>query len=212
MLLLLLMGHDIFGFDLDVLMHRINACKIPQWSRLGRLKRSIMPKAYTHGKGGGHHGDPNITCGRLFCDVKISSRELIRSKSYDLKVSDSPRGRSERNEYLLLHAFHEKGFICPDKSYSKRSVSNEDDASATTSKKGRRKPAYAGGLVLEPKKGYYDKFILLLDFNSLYPSIIQEYNICFTTIDRTASHSTGDVNGFLNFQLEASSGLIKYLK
>ncbi|XP_048588403.1 DNA polymerase alpha catalytic subunit [Nematostella vectensis] len=257
-----LVGHDIFGFDLDILLHRISACKIPQWSRIGRLKRSIMPKSY-QGRGG-HNVDPTVTCGRLLCDVKISSRELIRSKSYDLSelsrvVLQTPRqeldqddignmyntsqellhllelttvdslltlrimyelnvlplahqittiagnvlsrtllgGRSERNEFLLLHAFHEKGYICPDKSYGKKQVAapaggEDDDDHVTTTKKGRRKPAYAGGLVLEPKKGFYDKFILLLDFNSLYPSIIQEYNICFTTIDRKSAKDEED--------------------
>lgn len=92
-------------------------------------------------------------------------------------------GRAERNEYLLLHAFTEKGYLVPDKQYGKAKavVAQEEDQedgggggkAGGKAAGGRRKPAYAGGLVLEPKKGFYDKFILLMDFNSLYPSIIQ---------------------------------------
>lgn len=107
--------------------------------------------------------------------------------------------RAERNEFLLLHEFRKAKYICPEKTYGgvKTAViqaaeqDQDEDAMAmasTTKKKvgGRRKPAYAGGLVLEPKKGFYDKYVMLLDFNSLYPSIIQEYNVCFTTVDRSA--------------------------
>ena len=99
-------------------------------------------------------------------------------------------GRSERNEFLLLHAFFEKGYIAPDKI-----THNQKDSNAVTQKKTTqksegtetapqpsKKAQYTGGLVLEPKKGLYETYIVLLDFNSLYPSIIQEFNICFTTV------------------------------
>ncbi|XP_024136081.1 DNA polymerase alpha catalytic subunit isoform X2 [Oryzias melastigma] len=250
-----LVGHDIFGFDLEVLLQRINACKVPHWSKIGRLRRANMPKL----GGRGLFAEKNATCGRLVCDVEISAKELIRCKSYHLtelaaqvlKVervtvpqeevknlySDSPHllylleltwtdaklilqimcelnvlplalqitniagnvlsrtlmgGRSERNEYLLLHAFHDKNYIVPDKPSFKKAqletVEGEEDVDAGKGKR-KKKAAYSGGLVLDPKVGFYDKFVLLLDFNSLYPSIIQEFNICFTTVQREAQNS-----------------------
>ncbi|GMR50861.1 hypothetical protein PMAYCL1PPCAC_21056, partial [Pristionchus mayeri] len=111
-------------------------------------------------------------------------------------------GRAERNEFLLLHAFHRAGLIAPDKYQhvfttnnkngkikSKREdtqlsrAEDEDEEKRTTHSSTAPKGAqYSGGLVLEPKKGLYDTLVLLLDFNSLYPSIIQQFNICFTTI------------------------------
>lgn len=94
--------------------------------------------------------------------------------------------RNKRNEFLLLHEFHNLKYICPDRaSFSEDTEPGElgDELEPTTTSS-RRKAAYSGGLVLEPKRGLYDSLVLLLDFNSLYPSIIQEFNICFTTVQR----------------------------
>ncbi len=94
--------------------------------------------------------------------------------------------RAERNEYILLHEFHRYKFICPDKQPFKArgrvDEENPDEEGGDTKKKDK----YKGGLVFEPERGLYDKFVLVMDFNSLYPSIIQEFNICFSTVDRTS--------------------------
>jgi DNA polymerase alpha subunit A len=93
--------------------------------------------------------------------------------------------RAERNEYILLHEFHRSKYICPDKIYGKNKPKQEETAEGEESLDVKKKDKYKGGLVFEPEKGLYDKFVLVMDFNSLYPSIIQEYNICFTTVDRS---------------------------
>ncbi|KAI9758865.1 MAG: hypothetical protein M4579_002748 [Chaenotheca gracillima] len=100
--------------------------------------------------------------------------------------------RAERNEYILLHEFYKNKYICPDKTYGKGKAqkADEDTPEGEEGADIKKKDKFKGGLVFEPEKGLYDKFILVMDFNSLYPSIIQEYNICFTTVDR--SEETAD--------------------
>lgn len=41
---------------------------------------------------------------------------------------------------------------------------------------------YEGATVIEPKRDYYDVPIATLDFASLYPSIMQAHNLCYTTL------------------------------
>ncbi|XP_057544544.1 DNA polymerase alpha catalytic subunit isoform X1 [Amaranthus tricolor] len=270
-----LVGHNISGFDLDILLHRVQACRVSSsvWSKIGRLKRATMPKLTKGSSVFGSGASPGImSCiaGRLLCDTYLCSRDLLKEVSYSLTQlaksqlnkdrkeiapKDIPEmyqtteslvdliecnqtdawlslelmfhlsilpltrqltnisgnlwgktlqgARAQRVEYLLLHAFHAKKYIVPDKISSrgkdhkltKRKTDNDgnidvdnvyDEIEAPQEDRGKSKkgPAYAGGLVLEPKKGLFDKYVLLLDFNSLYPSIIQEYNICFTTVER----------------------------
>ncbi|KAL6840254.1 hypothetical protein ACP4OV_030064 [Aristida adscensionis] len=311
-----LVGHNISGFDLDVLLHRAQACKVPSsmWSKIGRLRRSMMPrltKGNTLYGSGASPGIMSCIAGRLLCDTYLCSRDLLKEVSYSLtqlaetQLKKSRRevtphdippmfqssgellklveygetdawlslelmfhlsvlpltrqltnisgnlwgktlqgARAQRVEYLLLHAFHAKKFIVPDKfvrnkelNSTKRKInadtegtnadvgaadpSIDDEGHHVDQGKGRKGPSYAGGLVLEPKKGLYDKYVLLLDFNSLYPSIIQEYNICFTTVERSsdgnvpnlpASKATGVLPELLRSLVERRRMVKSWLK
>ena len=92
--------------------------------------------------------------------------------------------RAGRNEYILLHEFTRNGYIVPDKEsrrQKRQGATGNEPATAATG----RKAKYQGGLVFEPVKGLVKNYVTVMDFNSLYPSIIQEFNICFTTVDRS---------------------------
>ncbi|VDM31578.1 unnamed protein product [Hydatigera taeniaeformis] len=279
----LLVGHDLWGNQLDLLVHRLVSHKVPHWHRVGRLRRSQHFAVNFNRSWFMRHALP----GRLICDMRVSARELMRLRTYSLSelafqilggdsksrrqipalvarqfvssttpagcfdealissidlevdtvdlgclflsadgvkdlvdfcLSDAllilriahqlqvvplahqitsicgnllsrtlAGGRSERNDALLLHAFVQQGYLPPEPSsrpHSARSVKGDLDC-VDVEHEGRRKPAYTGGLVLDPKVGFYDTYVLVLDFNSLYPSIIQEFNLCFSTMERS---------------------------
>lgn len=251
----IIIGHNFLAFDLDVLLHRLQAGNVNTWAMLGRLRRKYWPKLQggPGGMGESTWAEKGVLSGRLVCDTYLAAHEYLREKDYGLRalaesqklVDNLPAhasgstehitlennidtiryylakqdayevlvshleldsylalllsfkltmipltleltavagnlwsktligSRSERIEYLLLHEFYNRGYIVPDKREITKGGGNA-----------RRKALYSGGLVLDPKRGLYDRYVLLLDFNSLYPSIIIENQICFTTVDR----------------------------
>ena len=252
-------GHNVAGFDVDVLLNRLRENKVAHWSRIGRLKRTRFPNLSGGNQGsfGGGASIGALSCmsGRLLADTYLSARDLLKEVSYTLtnlmktqfgenraeiphqdvplqfnstqtlwqltKNSETDayyslwlmlhlqalpltrqlsniagntwsktlgHTRAQRVEFLFLHEFHKRKYMVPDRLSAKEKrrvqaaeAKNGNGDKDVDDKKG---PQYSGGLVLEPKKGLYDKYVLMLDFNSLYPSIIQEYDICFTTVKR----------------------------
>jgi DNA polymerase alpha subunit A len=250
-----LIGHQLEGVDFSILLNRLQARRTPQWSRIGRMRRTQWPNSM--GKmGGNFFAERSLLSGRLLCDLandagkstmtKCTSWSLTEMCSIYLsgtirrdvdnetalktwattkdglmdyvshveadtffiaalalkvqmlpltKVLTNLAGnswartltgtRAERNEYILLHEFHRNKYICPDKAVFKGKPQIEEENLDEENGDVKKKDKYKGGLVFEPEKGLYDKFVLVMDFNSLYPSIIQEFNICFTTVDRS---------------------------
>lgn len=73
--------------------------------------------------------------------------------------------RAKRVEFLLMHEFHDRDYLIPDR------LNPEELGNTET---------FEGGLVLSPKAGIYNVCVLLLDYRSLYPSLVQEHGLCFT--------------------------------
>ncbi|KAI8970605.1 hypothetical protein BDB01DRAFT_855335 [Pilobolus umbonatus] len=107
----------------------------------------------------------------------LSITKQLTNLSGNLWARSMHGARADRNEYLLLHTFYARNYIYPDKPR----IQHEGEEVLDVPRKGTE--SFQGGLVLEPRSGYYENYVMILDFNSLYPSIIQEYNICFTTLD-----------------------------
>ncbi|MBI4015338.1 MAG: hypothetical protein HY362_01310 [Candidatus Aenigmarchaeota archaeon] len=111
---------------------------------------------------------------RLLIDKGILDKFFEISKLSGLTLQDSLGGQSQRLECRLLHEFRDRDFVMPSKT---------SGPELEALKEKREKYGLKGALVLEPVVGLHtDGSILVLDFTSLYPSIIRKFNICPTTM------------------------------
>ncbi|KIO33534.1 hypothetical protein M407DRAFT_65394, partial [Tulasnella calospora MUT 4182] len=77
---------------------------------------------------------------------------------------------------------------------------------------GRQNAAECIPLILEPKSAYYKSPLVVLDFQSLYPSVMIAYNYCYTTcLGRVASFKGKNKFGVLD-DLKLPDGLLSKLK
>ncbi len=85
----ILSSHNLLGFEADVILARAIANKLPNWSLLGRLRKSKIPKSIN---------DTNTTAGRIMCDTYKAAKEFLRETTYSLTHLASSQLKMNRTE------------------------------------------------------------------------------------------------------------------
>ncbi|RKP15488.1 hypothetical protein BJ684DRAFT_1143, partial [Piptocephalis cylindrospora] len=99
------------------------------------------------------------------CGVFARASEFATIYGIDL-FSVLVRGSQYRVESLLLRVSKLQSFLLP---------------SPSTSQVASQKAVESIPLILEPQASYYEDPVIVLDFQSLYPSIMVAYNLCYST-------------------------------
>ncbi|KAF1937142.1 catalytic subunit DNA polymeras-like protein delta [Clathrospora elynae] len=104
---------------------------------------------------------PQRLLDKLMCLVNYTEMARVTGVPFNYLLS---RGQQVRFISQLFRKALDHQLIVPD-------LPNQGDSS----------DQYEGATVIEPKRGYYKEPIATLDFASLYPSIMQAHNLCYTT-------------------------------
>ncbi|CAG9460605.1 unnamed protein product [Pedinophyceae sp. YPF-701] len=110
-------------------------------------------------------------------DLLGRTAELAKTFGIDF-FSVLSRGSQYRVESMMLRLAHTQNYVAP--SPSRDQVANQPAMEAIP-------------LVMEPESRMYSSPVVVLDFQSLYPSMIIAYNLCFSTcLGRPAHYREGD--------------------
>ncbi len=111
---------------------------------------------------------------RLVLEKGLIDKFYELSKISGVLLQDVFGGQTRRVDTMVLHEFKKRGFVMP------LSPMKSDHIKRA---KERDKEGLKGAIVLEPKRGLHaDGCVLVLDFKSLYPSIMRTFNISPDTL------------------------------
>ncbi|KAI5808354.1 DNA polymerase delta subunit [Pyronema omphalodes] len=106
---------------------------------------------------------PQRLLDKLMCLVNYTEMARVTGVPFNYLLS---RGQQIKFLSQIFRKALEEGLVIP----NLKSEASDDQ--------------YEGATVIEPTRGYYDVPIATLDFASLYPSIMQAHNLCYTTLLR----------------------------
>ncbi|GAA5814125.1 hypothetical protein MFLAVUS_007615 [Mucor flavus] len=201
----IIIGHEFSTVGLSILLQRMKFFNVKKWNVIGRrmcATLNLLAKVSVRIERYRQDHIPGKTNNVRLQDMALSELGLSREEiTSDMMATFEQQGilatelarYGSFDSYLTMSIAETYGYICPDRpdwktGFKEPLFVDENNLELCSSRK-EKAESYAGGLVLDPKTGLYDDYILLLDFNSLYPSIIQEYNVCFTTMEQDYTNS-----------------------
>jgi DNA polymerase I len=118
----------------------------------------------------------------MLLDLRLMDKYIALSRASGSLLQDIVNGgQSGMVENLLLRRFRERGRVVPPKPDAEvsdeRYVENE---------------GLKGGAVLVPEKGLVED-VVILDYKSLYPTIMMAHNLCYTTVLTPGSPAVDNV-------------------
>ncbi|MDI6720999.1 MAG: DNA polymerase domain-containing protein, partial [Candidatus Aenigmarchaeota archaeon] len=116
---------------------------------------------------------------RLVVDRGMLDKFVEISKISGVLLQDAFGGQSKRVETMVLHEFKKRGFVMPPSPVKSDLLRRSKE---------RESEGLKGATVLEPVKGLHaEGCVLVLDFKSLYPSIMRTFNISPDTVSKVNS-------------------------
>ncbi|XP_065331760.1 DNA polymerase zeta catalytic subunit isoform X2 [Cloeon dipterum] len=108
-----------------------------------------------------------LTCHRILCNLDLLGRTSELAKLFGIQFSEVlSRGSQFRVESMMLRLAKPRNFV---------------PVSPAVTQKAMMKAPECIALVMEPQSLFYEDPVAVLDFQSLYPSVIIAHNLCFST-------------------------------